>query len=133
MRYVLDTNVIIDLLNLTPSTLQHLDKAQKSNNKIVIPSIVNYEIKRGFYYKPALKKQKGYDYISKNFMLLDIDEKAWDCAALTWSQLRKQGITIGEVDLLIAAQCLAHNYTLVTANTKHFEIIDGLAVVDWTV
>jgi predicted nucleic acid-binding protein len=46
--------------------------------------------------------------------------------------LRKHlGRPMDDGDLLIAAQCIARGYTLVTHNTKHFEGITGLSLVDW--
>ncbi|MCL1994922.1 MAG: PIN domain-containing protein [Defluviitaleaceae bacterium] len=133
MTYALDTNVIIDLLNLEPLPSKRLGEIQKANSAVVILSIVNYEIKKGFNYRPAPKKQAGYAYMRKEFALIEVTEAVWDCAALIWSGLRKKGTTTGDADILIAAFCLVNDYTLVTANTKHFEIIDGLVVDDWTV
>ena len=37
----------------------------------------------------------------------------------------------GEVDVLIAATAMAHKATLVTANKKHFENIEGLKIKVW--
>ena len=34
--------------------------------------------------------------------------------------------------MLIAAQCLQHNFTLVTNNTKDFINIPGISLADWT-
>jgi len=34
-------------------------------------------------------------------------------------------------DILIAAYCLANNFTLVTRNTRDFERVEGLNFVNW--
>jgi len=34
---------------------------------------------------------------------------------------------------LIAGQALARNWTVVTANTREFNRVEGLNVIDWTV
>ena len=47
------------------------------------------------------------------------------------SKLRNIGKHTGEVDVLIAATAMAHKATLVTANRKHFENIEGLKVEVW--
>ncbi|MCL1986619.1 MAG: PIN domain-containing protein [Firmicutes bacterium] len=132
MTFALDTNVIIDLLNLEPLPSKRLGETQKANHSVVILSIVNYEIKKGFNHRATPKKQAGYAYMREEFALIEVTEEVWDCAALIWSDLRKMGITIGDADILIAAFCIIHNYTLVTNNTKHFNQIDGLTIVDWT-
>lgn len=45
--------------------------------------------------------------------------------------LEKQGNSIGNMDLFIAATALANDYTLVTHNTRHFSRIPGLKLEDW--
>jgi tRNA(fMet)-specific endonuclease VapC len=47
-------------------------------------------------------------------------------------KLEQQGETIGAMDLLIAAQALGLNATLVTNNLAHFRRISGLKVVNWS-
>lgn len=45
--------------------------------------------------------------------------------------LEKTGKTIGPLDLLIAANALALDATLVTHNTREFQRVPGLTVEDW--
>ena len=52
-------------------------------------------------------------------------------ASKIYSNLMNQGLLIDDADILIAAQCIENGYTLVTGNTRHFERIDGLKLVDW--
>ena len=46
-------------------------------------------------------------------------------------ELRRQGIVIPALDLLIAAVALLYDLTLVTNNTKDFQNIPGLRLEDW--
>ena len=46
--------------------------------------------------------------------------------------LETAGHTIGPNDLMIAAICLVHRCTVVTANTREFMRVPGLMVEDWT-
>jgi tRNA(fMet)-specific endonuclease VapC len=46
--------------------------------------------------------------------------------------LRRRGQAIGPLDGLIAGQALARSWTLVTANRREFDRIEGLNVIDWT-
>jgi tRNA(fMet)-specific endonuclease VapC len=41
------------------------------------------------------------------------------------------GTPIGQFDTLIAAHALTLGLVLVTSNTKHFEFVRGLQIVDW--
>ncbi len=46
-------------------------------------------------------------------------------------QLERAGTPIGPYDLLIAAQALRHDLTLVTANAKEFSRVTGLRWENW--
>jgi tRNA(fMet)-specific endonuclease VapC len=58
-----------------------------------------------------------------------------EAAALVYGALRasleKQGTPIGALDTMIGAHALSLNLTLVTNNTKEFNRIVGLKVIDW--
>lgn len=41
------------------------------------------------------------------------------------------GIPIGDMDLMIASQAAAGNFTMVTHNTRHFSHIPQLKIEDW--
>ena len=45
--------------------------------------------------------------------------------------LKEAGTPIGEMDLLIAAQALGDDLTLVTNNTREFERVQGLKLENW--
>ncbi|HLO66366.1 MAG TPA: type II toxin-antitoxin system VapC family toxin [Holophaga sp.] len=55
--------------------------------------------------------------------------------ALRWAEvdaeLRQQGNRIETEDAMIAATALAHGLTLVTGNSKPFQRVKGLTIVDW--
>jgi predicted nucleic acid-binding protein len=40
-------------------------------------------------------------------------------------------MSVGELDVIIAATAIVNNLTLVTHNTKDFERITGLTLADW--
>jgi len=58
-------------------------------------------------------------------------------AALAYGEIRaaleKAGTVIGSMDMLIAAQAVALGVPLVTNNTREFERVSDLDVLDWTV
>lgn len=45
--------------------------------------------------------------------------------------LRRKGIGVDNMDLLIGATALVYDLTLVTHNTRHFQDIPGLRLEDW--
>jgi tRNA(fMet)-specific endonuclease VapC len=68
--------------------------------------------------------------------LLRVEVLAWDSAAAAqYARLRaaleKNGVPMGNLDLMIAAQALAAGATLVT-NDRVFRRVKGLRIEDWT-
>jgi tRNA(fMet)-specific endonuclease VapC len=63
--------------------------------------------------------------------VLDFDQ---DCA-LQYGRLRvdlrRQGIEVAAVDLMIGAVALVYDFTLVTHNTRDFRHTPGLRLADW--
>jgi len=48
-----------------------------------------------------------------------------------YSNLRKAGKTIGDADILIAAIVIKNEGTLVSSNTKHYQNIKQLKLINW--
>jgi tRNA(fMet)-specific endonuclease VapC len=55
----------------------------------------------------------------------------WEKATEIYLDLKRKGMLIGDMDILIAAYCFCGGYTLVTRNTNDFERIDNLKYVNW--
>jgi len=132
MVYALDTNIIIKYLRNDPLVIQNFRKIVATNHNIIIPQVVNYEMRRGFRIATATRKKDNYDILLQNCIVIDMDPPSWKKAELIYENLYRKGFTVGELDILIAACCLTHDCTLVTNNTKDFVNIDELAIVDWT-
>ena len=134
MVYALDTNIVIHYLRNTANVRQNLNDAIMRGDVLVIPQIVNYEIRRGFRVLHAPKKEAAYNVLTEPAGWCDVaemDMDSWERAEQIYAELYRKSFTIGELDILIAAFCLVNDYTFVTNNTRHFENIDGLNVVDW--
>ena len=66
-----------------------------------------------------------------SFPCLSFESKdAWLSGRLR-AELEAAGTPIGAYDLLIAAQAINHNLTLVTHNTSEFSRLPNLKIVDW--
>jgi tRNA(fMet)-specific endonuclease VapC len=63
--------------------------------------------------------------------IYDLTKADMNAAADIYADLKRKGRPIDDGDLLIAAQCITSEFTLVTNNTKHFENISGLKHVNW--
>jgi len=131
MVYALDSNIIIDFLSREPSVVGLFDKAILNGNCIIIPSVVDYEVLRGFCHKPTPRKEAVYNNLRVNCPVIEVDTAIWKRAASIWAMLRKNGKTVGDADIIIAACCIENEYILITHNAKHFVDISGLLMEDW--
>lgn len=131
MIYALDTNIIIHILYGTPEVRQARDRALEQGAQLVIPPFVNYEIRRGFLYQSAPKREKVYDEMRQKYLGDEMNVEIWERAAQIYASLMQSRYTVKDADILIAAFCIVNGYRLVTNNTKDFENIVGLDFEDW--
>ena len=131
MEYAFDTNTVIHLMRGLHSAKENREKAQRNGARFIIPPFVNYEIRRGLIIKPIPAHEKAYAVICNNCSLEDMTADVWERAAHIYAKLYAKRFTVKDADILIAAFCMVNNYTLVTSNTKDFENIDDLKLVDW--
>ena len=66
------------------------------------------------------------------FTILDFKEKDAVPYGLIKTNLRKSGIIIGPIDLLLAAQALSNDLILVTNNTREFGRVENLKIENWS-
>ena len=131
--FALDTNIISYLLKDNTQVFKRYRQEIRYGNDIIIPPVAYYEIKRWLLLKNAAKQAKSFEQLYDEFGIGEMPIAVWDEAARLYAIHTKQGTPIGDADILIAAFCIVSGYTLVTHNTKDFENIEGLQLVDWTV
>ena len=136
MIYVLDTNVIIRYLSKDENVKNHFRQAAFDGSKLLIPRAVDYEVCRGLKMSSAKRKTIVYTNMTSpaptgQCEIVDMGENVWELSKQIYVNLYQKGFTVGEIDILIAAFCLHHNYPLVTSNTKDFTNIKGLNLINW--
>jgi len=67
----------------------------------------------------------------ENFEILEFDKSASEIFAKEKARLKKGGIMIADMDLMIASIAMANDVALVTNNFRHFERIRNLSLVRW--
>ena len=134
MIYMLDTNICIYILNKKPvSYIQKLEEIEK-NNSISISSIVLAELQYGV----SNSNFKEQNQINVNYLLdkLEVLSFSSECAFYYGelrADLKRNGVIIGNNDLLIASHALAEDATLVTNNISEFRRVKRLKVIDWKI
>jgi tRNA(fMet)-specific endonuclease VapC len=128
---LLDTNVVVAFLNGNKSVLR---KIRFEINNIALSTLVVAELDYGAKVSQKAKenRERLYRFIDA-VLIAPFDIECAKIFGTIKSKLRSIGRPTGEVDALIAATAMAHNATLVTANKKHFENIEGLKVEVWPV
>ena len=130
-EYAFDTNIIIHLMRGTESVHENRKQAQASGARFVIPPFANYEVRRGLLIKSNPAHERAYSVICENCFLENMTADIWECASKIYAELYQKRFTVKDADILIAAFCIVNNYVLVTNNTKDFENIDGLQLINW--
>jgi tRNA(fMet)-specific endonuclease VapC len=99
---------------------------------IAISTVALAELYSGAYKHPNPPKLLALIAdLLQEVSVLDFDSACAEQFGKVQGQLLKQGITVPETDLVIAAVALVHNLTLVTHNTTDFQQIPGLRLDDW--
>ena len=129
MRYLLDTNVVIDILRNDRTVEKRYQLETLKRNRIFTCPIVYYEIVRGFRIVSASRRLKDFLRISEDWEMLPFDMRATEKAIDIYEQTHKQ--VIEDNDIYIAAISIVNGCTLVTSNTRHFGRVEGLNFVNW--
>ena len=127
----LDSDIITFYFQANRLIKEKLDSAILDDELICTTVINAYEVLKGLRWKDPKNMQTQVIYFLNNIIIQYIDNETVNIAANIYANLRKKGISIGDSDILIAAIVMANNGTLVTNNTKHFECIEQLKVVNW--
>ncbi|MEP6593779.1 MAG: type II toxin-antitoxin system VapC family toxin [Acidobacteriota bacterium] len=129
MRYLLDTNAIISLLNDTTSPIARRVR-RCTPRDIGISAVVMHEL-----YYGAFKSQRVEKNVARvdalQLPVLELDQDDARHAGEIRAHLASKGTPIGPYDVLIAGQAKARKLTLVTHNTTEFARVPGLKVEDW--
>lgn len=131
MRYLLDTNACILLLNkYSPALFARMRR--HTPEEIGIPAPVAYELYHGAYKsRHPVRNLELLDRIGLEVVAFDASDARM--AGAIRSQLEAIGRPIGSYDLLIAGQASARNLILVTANLREFQRVQGLECEDWSI
>ena len=123
MRYLLDTNTLIDYLNarLPTTAMQGLDTI--IDNESLISVITKIET-LGYNFKDV-QEQRVVEAFVNGSTVLHIDENIVD-KTIDLRKTKKMKLP----DAIIAATALVHNLTLLSRNISDFKNINGLTAID---
>ena len=127
---LLDTNTCIYIINNRPPNVLERFRKYKAG-EVGISSIAASELAYGVAKSGSLKNRTALEMFLAPLQILPFDSQClWFYADLRAS-LEKQGLSIGPMDTLIAAQALSIDGTLVTNNIKEFVRVPKLKLENW--
>jgi tRNA(fMet)-specific endonuclease VapC len=130
MRYLLDTNVVSDLIR-NPQGRVTEQIRRIGEEKVCTSIIVAAELRYGATRKASPRLTNQVEAVLGAIDILSFEAPADAAYGMIRARLEKAGRPIGGNDLLIAAQAIALGYTLVTGNEKEFARIQGLTCENW--
>ena len=133
MKVVLDTNVLSELVKPRPNASVSQMILDAPAGSLFASEITRYELRYGALLHPLP------DHIWARIKALVLSVPIWlpvtaeisERTAGIAAALARKGKPIGALDPFIAASALVLGCPVVTHNTRHFEAVDGLQVIDW--
>jgi tRNA(fMet)-specific endonuclease VapC len=134
MAVLIDASILIEAergrLDLEPHVERHRD--EESFVSVITASELLHGVHRATSANIRAKRSAFVEGVLERFPLLSVDLACARAHAQVWAELRKAGLMIGPHDLWLAATCLAHELTMVTANLREFERVPGLVAELWS-
>ena len=130
MRYLLDTNVLSDLVRHPHGRIAERIRSV-GEDQICTSIIVAAELRYGAAKKGSARLTAQLEAVLSGIPVLALEAPADEVYGNLRSNLEKAGKPIGGNDLLIAAQAMAQGCIVVTDNEGEFGRIKGLKCENW--
>jgi tRNA(fMet)-specific endonuclease VapC len=134
LKYLLDTNIISDLMRPVPNP-RIIESFNFYRAEIATASVVIHELFYGCLRLPESKKRQIFlNYINGsvlNWSTFDYESTAAQYHAQERARLSKIGKTLAFVDGQIASIAATNNLILVTNNVADFQFFDNLKIENW--
>ena len=133
MRYMLDTNTLIYVLNAQPQHQAMLDRFnQHDPRNLCLSSITLAELRFGVEQSQRRDStQVKLDRVIAALQVVPCEDRAARAYGSVQALLQAAGKPIRPLNTLIAAHALCLSLTLVTNNTGEFSRVPGLRLENW--
>ena len=133
MGVLIDTSVLIEhergRLDLEPNLRGR--ESEEFFLSVVTASELLHGVHRARDENIGARRSAWVEAVLERFPLLDVNLATARAHARLWADLASAGRIIGPHDLWLAAACLSHGLSMVTANVRKFERVPGLTVENW--
>ena len=133
MRYMLDTNILVYVLNARPHHQAVLDRFDhEAPRDMMVSSITLAELRFGIEKSGQREtSRRVLQHVLNALNVAPFDAKAAETYGSVRASLEAEGKPIGPLDTLIAAHALSLDLTLVTNNVREFSKVRRLRVENW--
>jgi tRNA(fMet)-specific endonuclease VapC len=130
IRYLLDTNIVSDLIRNPQGkvTTRIVDVGEAA---VATSIIVSSELRFGATKRGSARLSSQLEEILAVLPILPLEKPADASYGQLRAALESAGTPIGANDMLIAAQALSLDMTIVTDNVREFVQVPGLRVENW--
>lgn len=129
-RYMLDTNVISQLIKAHPTVSRRVTTTPMAS--LCMSAITQGELLFGLAKRPdATRLHLVVRELLRRVDVLPWDSAAAECYGTVRAAMTRLGKVLAPLDLLIAAHARSLGAVLVT-NDRAFGMVDGLAIEDWS-
>lgn len=129
-QFLLDTNTVSDVARF-PQGIVAGRIAEVGERQVCTSIVVAAELRYGAVRRGSERLSARIEVVLSALAILGLDEPADRCYAELRAHLERSGTPIGPNDMLIAAQALALDLTVVTANVDEFGRAPNLRVANW--
>ena len=129
-RFLLDTNIVSDVARFPQGVVA--DRIAEVGERHVCTSIVvAAELRYGAARRGSERLGERIEAVLSALAVLAFDDPADRYYAELRTHLERRGTPIGPNDMLIAAQALASDLTVISANVGEFRRVPNLRVENW--
>lgn len=129
---LLDTDTLTYFLKGNPVVVVRAMQYIEQHRELNISLITQYEILHGLLYKDARTQLPRVELFLSHHRVLPLTDESVRLSAAIYADMKRLGTPLAHTDVLIAGVAMANGWQLATNNTRHFERIEGLRLVNWT-
>ena len=133
MRYMLDTNTLVYVLNARPQHQAVLDRFNEHDpSHLCLSAVTLAELRFGVAQSQRREAtQAKLDRVIDALNVAPFEDRAARIYGMLRAQLQAAGQPIGPLDTLIAAHAVSLGTILVSNNLREFNRVSGLQVENW--
>ncbi len=132
MRYLLDTNIVSDLVRNPRGRVAERVR-EVGEDSVYTSLVVASELRYGAVKKGSPRLSAQLESVLRALDVLPLESPADIVYGQLRSDLERAGRVIGGNDLFIAAHAICLGDVLVTGNEREFSRIDDLVIENWLV